>query len=308
MLLRSTKPGGLHQHTAESELEVINTAEAYLGQVREAITDPTAANAIEPAKVQDLVIYKEQMHELPEIAAFEKADLIVMTTHGRTGLSRVVLGSTASIILQHSRLPVVLIRPETLDEALPLPKPLTDLANLELPASEERIVVTLDGSATAELALPPSLELARRLNATICLLQVIPPYTPLYYADIGVFYAYEEEFTEQKATERRESAYQYLSTVQDGLVAQGLKCVKEVQEGHPGPVITGYAQALQASMLVMATHARNNAGRALLGSVADEVMRLSKLPVLMVNTRLCPKLPVQTALAAVASKSFKQES
>jgi len=80
-----------------------------------------------------------------------------------------------------------------------------------------------------------------------------------------------------------------------------LKCVKLVHEGNPGLVIAGYAQALQASMLVMATHARNSAGRALLGSVADEVMRVSNLPVLMVNTRLYPKPPVQTAPATLAA-------
>ncbi len=306
LLLRSAKPDALHQHTAESELEIINTAEAYLGQVREAITGPVAVTSIEPAKVRTLVIYKEPMHELPEIAVFEKADLIVMTTHGRTGLSRVVLGSAASTILQHSTLPVVLIRAAALNEVQPLQEIVTDLANGEIPEGGERMVVTLDGSTEAELALPPAIELAHRLNATIYLLRVVPPYMPLYvyYGDVGAPYQYDEKVAVQEAANRREIANKYLDTMRDGLIEQGLKCVKLVREGLPGPVIAGYAQVLQASMLVVATHARNTAGRVLLGSVADEVMHLSNLPVLMVNTRLCPKLPVQTGLAAVASKSF----
>jgi len=301
LLLRSAKSGRLHPQTAENELEILNSAEAYLEQVRDAITSPTAVTPIEAAKVRNLVIYKEPLQELPQVAAFEKAELIVMTTHGRTGLARMVLGSAASAVLQHSSLPVVLIRPETLEQALPLQETLTGLANLALPEEGERLIVTLDGSDTAELALPPAIELARQLNATLYLLQVIPPYTPLYYADIGVAYEYDEKFAEQEAADRRETASKYLDTVRDDVVAQGLKCVKLVHEGNPGLVIAGYAQALQASMLVMATHARNSAGRALLGSVADEVMRVSNLPVLMVNTRLYPKPPVQTAPATLAA-------
>lgn len=301
LLLHSAKPGALHQPSAEGELDIINNAEAYLTKVRTAITDPAVTTHVEATKVRNLVIYKEQMHELPEIATFEKADLIVMTTHGRTGLARMVMGSAASTILQHSTLPVVLIRPETLDEAGPLQHPLIDPANLELPDGGARIVVTLDGSAEAELALAPAVELAHQLKATIYLLRVIPPFTPLYFADFVAPYQYDEKIAEQEAATNREIDSKYLEQVQAGLEAQGLKCVKVVREGQPGPVIAGYAQALQATMLVMATHARNRTGRALLGSVAEEVMRLSNLPILMVNTRLYPKLVVEAPSAALAS-------
>jgi nucleotide-binding universal stress UspA family protein len=87
-----------------------------------------------------------------DLAAAENAGLIVMSTHGYSGLTRWVLGSVTEKVLRAAPCPVLVVR-----SAAPL----------------SRILVTLDGSSLAETALAPAIEVARRLDAQITLLRVV---------------------------------------------------------------------------------------------------------------------------------------
>ena len=91
------------------------------------------------------------------------ADLIVMTSHGRTGLSRMWLGSVADGLIRHSRVPVLLLRP--IDAAAPRP-----FAH----GLYKHILVPFDGSAASEEVLPAALALAKCGSARISLLRVVP--------------------------------------------------------------------------------------------------------------------------------------
>jgi nucleotide-binding universal stress UspA family protein len=57
------------------------------------------------------VVSGEAAHEIVDIAELERVDLIVMATHGRSGLSRLTTGSVATRVLQLTKVPVVLVRP-----------------------------------------------------------------------------------------------------------------------------------------------------------------------------------------------------
>ena len=107
---------------------------------------------------------------LLEAIATEKADLVVMTTRGRTGSSRWMLGSVSQHVVRYAAAPVLLLRDR--DEALATANP--DMEHLF------RVLVSLDGSAHAEAALAPAAEMATLLagpgQAGLHLLLVMPPY------------------------------------------------------------------------------------------------------------------------------------
>ena len=92
-----------------------------------------------------------------DIADETGADLIVMATHGRGGLPRLVLGSFASYVVQHATVPVMLVRPGATGTA---PAPAFD-----------HLLVPLDGSMLAEHALEYAAGVAQS-GATLVLLRV----------------------------------------------------------------------------------------------------------------------------------------
>ncbi|MEI6046166.1 MAG: universal stress protein [Chloroflexota bacterium] len=280
LLMRVSEVPALVSDTPEHELEVIHAAEIYLAEVQKFITAPTLNPHLEAKQVQTLVAYGESVREIAEIAPFEKVDLILMTTHGRTGLSRLVLGSVATSIIQHSKLPVILIRPEKLEEMETLTKTLTTPTSFSPDENGRRVLVTLDGSPEAESVLVPALEMAHKLEAALYLIRVVAPFVPIEYGDMGVSYAFD---VDQETENRRETAYQYLDKIQARIAENGLNCVKVVRIGNPADEIVDYARKIQASMLVIATHARGKLGHLFMGSVAEEVTRRTNLPVMMVH-------------------------
>src|SRR5262249_40576183 len=116
MLLRIAELPKLVTDTVDHELAVIKEAEVYLKEVTRAITSHDIPVHIDPDMVQPLISYGDKSVEISEIVPFENADLIVMTTHGRTGFSRLIMGSVAAKILQRAGVPVLLIKPDKVEK------------------------------------------------------------------------------------------------------------------------------------------------------------------------------------------------
>jgi nucleotide-binding universal stress UspA family protein len=283
LLLRVTEVAPLLDDTPDKELEVIKGAEDYLELVRNAIIDPASESALDPEKVRTLVAYGDSKRELTELAPFEKTDLIVMTTHGRTGLTKLVAGSVATKIVRNVDIPVVLIRPEKIDKTEPLEETLHEATSLEVPENNMRVVVTLDGTPEAEVAVDKAVELASNLGASLYLLRVVSPYTPMEYSDVSTGYVLDNT---EETQYRREEAYKYLDKVQERITAMGFNSVKVVRIGNAADEITDYVSKVQASMVVMATHARGRLGSVLMGSVAEEIVRRSHLPVMVIHSQV----------------------
>ncbi len=280
LLMRAAEVPTLLTDTPDHELQYLRQAETYLAEVRDTIIDTRLEPNLVPEKVQTIVIYGDAKRELAEIAPFEKADLIVMTTHGRTGLAGLLMGSVANNILHHTKLPVMLIRPKELDEPGLLLETLNQPTGFDNQAAGgNRIVVTLDGSPEGEAALEPALEMARLTSATVYLLRVVPLLVVSEYS--GSWYMYD---LDEQGQARREEAYQYLDKIQERFATEGLSCVKVVRVGFPPDEIVDYVTKLKASAIVMATHARGRLGQVVLGTVAGEVVRHSNLPVMLVHT------------------------
>ncbi len=286
LLLRAVELPGLTVDTPESEIKVISSAEEYMTEVQATLTNPKIAAHIAPERVQTLVVYGDAVEQVVELAPFEKVDLIVMTTHGRSGLSRLVTGSVAGRILHRTHVPIMLVRPQELkndqllvETMMGIAEPCSDCFDSE----KCRIVLTLDGSPLAETALEPAMELAQKLNATLHLLSVILPAPPMVYGDlVGMGYSQDEvEVTRKRLTE---DAQVYLNEAQHKALRRGLEVVTAVRVGATAEEIADYAKRVEATALVMATHARGEVSHLFVGSVAEDVMRISRLPVLMIST------------------------
>lgn len=270
LLLRVAELANMVADTPEHELEIINRAETYLQGVKENITNPSSKDFFPGNRVETVVGYGEAVHEIAEIAPFEHGDLIVMTTHGRTGVSRLVVGSVAFRVLQHSTLPVLIYNPAKPNE------------KLDVPASDpiNSMVITLDGTTEGETIIEPAVELAKTIGAPITLLGVVQPFIPIEYGEFASGVNVEPD---RETEERRIHAIEYLSKVQTRLASQGVTLNSLVRVGNADDEILSYIQETGPAILAMATHARGKLGQILVGSVADEVMRRTHLPILMVK-------------------------
>ena len=130
---------------------IYRDTEKYLQRQKRVLTK-------EGYRVQMEIARGDTAGAIVQVAADLKADLIAMTTHGRTGIGRMTLGSIADRVVRTADLPVLLVR-----------------AGAEGPATESirEILVPLDGSELSEQALPIARMLAEKQGSHILLLQAI---------------------------------------------------------------------------------------------------------------------------------------
>jgi nucleotide-binding universal stress UspA family protein len=153
----------------------------------------------------------------------------------------------------------------------------------------QRILVPLDGSELSAQALPYAAEMAVRFGAEMFLLRSVPPVSvPAFESGTMADPATAENLLEavqgqEAQTVRR--AENYLKEHAKGLRDQGLKVTNQAIVGPPTPSILDLCRREGVDLVVMATRGRSSLGRALMGSVADQVIRHSGIPVLAVRPR-----------------------
>jgi nucleotide-binding universal stress UspA family protein len=205
------------------------------------------------------------------------AGVIVMSTHGLTGLHHALLGSVAEAVLRAAHLPVLLLQAGR--EAGPLPMGLY-----------RKILVPLDGSPGAEAALRyvACEEFAR--HAEILLLhsevpvplhRMAPGYGSLFGATAYIPQAAVDE-VEKETEEHRRSAEVYLANVAR-MYLSGHPCRVDVPVDDPVRAAVGEAAREGVDLIVMTTHARTGLDRLREGSVAADVLRDARLPVLLLR-------------------------
>jgi nucleotide-binding universal stress UspA family protein len=150
----------------------------------------------------------------------------------------------------------------------------------------QRILVALDGSALAERILPYAEALGDKFGATLIVLRATTPPSEIVAAEaaagaIPVSPAVADA-TEITEAEQRDAAG-YLRGVAARLRARGLTVEVNEPEGRIAEAILARARDLRADLIAMTTHGRGGLGRALFGSIADEVLRHAPCPVLLVR-------------------------
>jgi nucleotide-binding universal stress UspA family protein len=189
------------------------------------------------------------------------ADLVVMTTHGRGGLSRLWLGSVAEDVIRGVTRPVLLVRPGD--------APSQSMAGPVTPRGFARVLVALDGSSLAETVLEPTME-AVGTQAEWVLMRVVEPITAISLASFGGVAGIAPDRLEQHLG----NVGHYLEAVAASLRASGLTVrTHAVVHTQPARAILEYSREIAADLVALATHGRSGLRRLVMGSVADKVLR-----------------------------------
>jgi nucleotide-binding universal stress UspA family protein len=147
----------------------------------------------------------------------------------------------------------------------------------------KRMLVPLDGSELAEVVLPYAKELAGRLDLELILLHVCEPHGS---ESQFMCQSYIDHAAEMIKAQSRE--VQIKTGAPEGGKAVEVK--GETVTGHPAEEILNYASGNNVDLILLATHGRSGAKRWVLGSVADKVLRASRVPIWLVRVAIPEKI------------------
>ncbi|MFB6141738.1 MAG: universal stress protein [Halorientalis sp.] len=252
-------------------LAVADTARDSVTQVRGEVVDAletegeeTVAAAADRASERGVETVTEVLQGDPASTIVDYADdrdvdLVVMPTRGRTGLSRLLLGSVTERVVRQAEVPVLTLRPEELD-------------GLTYPY--EDVLVPTDGSECARAALEVGIDAATADGAALHVLSVVD------VTSLGM-----DVRAQAQVDALEEHANDTVADAVDVATEAGLASVS-------GDVAFGssvYRTILEAvterdaDLVVVGTHGRTSVDRLLLGSVAEKLVRLSPVPVMTVR-------------------------
>lgn len=244
-----------------------------------------------------------------EVVEEDQADLVVMCSHGDTGIKRLMLGSVAQKVARHSTVPVLVLRQ---DGSVPL----SSYPDHLRPLRAVMAIVALDGSALAEAALMPAASLVMALAApargSLQLTRVVKlPIKVSESAEQGK-HSYPESMNLHLKDQAIREAKTYLGNLVDQLrqgplkdadltltwsvaigkdVADALIRAAETGEDAEGSNVFG-----GCDLMVLATHGRGGSERWVLGSVTEHILGATRLPMLIVRPK---EQHTQTATASM---------
>jgi len=219
-----------------------------------------------PAKSE--VAIGDPAKEIVDYADEHDIGLIIMATHGRSGIKRWAIGSVADKVARYARQPVMIIRAkgdhrDALDRGI-----------------LKKIIVPLDGSPASEAVIPYVGELADKLKAEVILFQAM---AHLYHLTTTGKVIIQVPYTEKETEQLKANTMLYLEKAGERLKAKGIPMRAEVTVGDPAEEIINLADKTGADLVAMSTHGRSGIARWALGSVADKVLHAGNTPLLLVR-------------------------
>jgi nucleotide-binding universal stress UspA family protein len=203
-----------------------------------------------------------------EAAKESGCDIIVMGTHGREGLARLLLGSVAEHVSRLATQPVMLVRSGAVNTVKGNPF--------------EKLFVPVDGSDNSAIALGVAHELCRQLNASLEIAHVVPD-LPIPLTDpVGAYAAFDYAGL---AKTLEESGHEILTKAVKNTTVGNVSSNLVLAGGrHISAAILKAARDASSDLLVIGTHGRSGMDRLLLGSVAEGVIHHAEVPVLLVRS------------------------
>jgi nucleotide-binding universal stress UspA family protein len=217
------------------------------------------------------------VHDVPEgdvarsivaHAEEEDIDLIVLSTHGSGRVRDVLVGSIAQQVLNRGATPVLLTRPEPDGSARPF--------------EPHTVLVPLDATADAELALEPASELAGLFGARLHLVMVVP--TPETIHDDRIAAATLLPAATRAALDlEQQDALRYLEDLAEHLDPRGAAVSTEVRRGDIASTLSQEAAEPGVGLIVLATHGRAGLQAIWARSVAARLLSRTRAPVLLLR-------------------------
>ncbi len=260
-LIERNAPASVH---GARHLTTVAEAEAYLNEVagslrRDGIAVDTHVDTNENGDTAGRIV---------DHAAEMKVDLIVLCAHGRSGVGRWLFGSIAQKVLAVGAAPVFLVFPTHGKE--PHTPGLT------------RLLLPLDGTPDAEVALPLAARIATATGGTLTLLLVVPTTGTLSGA-MSTIARFSPTVTDQLLDSAGKDATEYLQTILAGLQEEGVSVQARVERGDPVAVLVDAAKRLPADIIVMASHGRGGLGGVWSGSVGNKVLSRASGPFVLIR-------------------------
>lgn len=201
--------------------------------------------------------YKEIVNQ----ADRNKSTMIVMGRRGRTGLSRLMIGSVTARVIGHSPCNVLVV-----------PK----AARLEF----KSILIATDGSKYSAAAAAEAIGLAKRNGSSLTVISVVPSEltTP---TDIDFTVNQRELIAEKEMQNAEKNAKE----VKDAAQKQGIEARAFVMTGKPSEAVIQLAREKKVDLIMLGSHGRTGVEKLLMGSVAERVIVLATCPVLVVKSK-----------------------
>ncbi|MBI4002074.1 MAG: universal stress protein [Nitrospira defluvii] len=196
------------------------------------------------------------------VAQTTAADLLVVGTHGRTGLDHVLIGSTAERVVRTAPCPVLAVKADKGE------------AGATAIGSIERIVVPIDLSSCSLDALEYATQFAKHLGASVTILHAMEPVA--YGLDFSLSHAKEWK-------RQREYLEERLTILAACLTSYGVNTDHVLKPGVPVDSITSYVTQHGYDLMIMGTHGRRGLSHILVGSIAGAMLRHAACPVLTVR-------------------------
>ena len=276
-----------NQFASYLALEPLVVQQAIDNQLEEAkdyLEDLTHLESLAGAQTRTLVFFGQPAENILSVAASHNVDLIMMSSHGYTGLARWIIGSVAEKVSNASSVPVLILR-----EGKP------PLANLYPDGSGSlKALVPLDGSAYSEAAIAPAANLIAALAA--------PGHGALHFTQVvampgmELMHFNEREIILQKAKQNLSSIVQ---EIREGLIANygadihlSLTWSVTIDDDIAGGIVRTAESGEDAEgagtfggcdVIAMATHGYSGLQRWALGSVTGRVLHTTRLPLLIVR-------------------------
>ena len=233
---------------------------------------------------------------LLQIIQQEHIDLVVLCSHGYTGLKRWALGSVAQKMVHQSSVPVLIV-PDRAAASAPL---------LSEESCSVRVLVPLDGSARAEAALIPALRLSSTLSAPqaahLHLVQIVPLEEPFHVREMSREGEQRYELIPKEQTQMLSTATAYLQTARQRLQQESsanppsiissviadsdtatalLRLAGDGGESRP----EDHARTNGYDLMAMTTHGATGLHRWVMGSITERILHTTTLPMLIVPRR-----------------------
>lgn len=253
LVVLSNPVRGRHADTVVAE--TMSLTAMYLETTGRSFQGANVKCVVEKGKAEEVIIEK---------ASADKNALIVMATHGRSGIQRWLLGSVADKVLHGATNHLFLVRAR-------------EEAKAAGEAVLKTVVVPLDGSPLAEKVLPYIEDLAKKMKLEVVLIRAyaLPP--ALSAEEYGI---YMDELLLQVEAEARD----YLAEKVKELKGAGVEKISSVVKlGYGAEQIITLARETPDNFIAMCTHGRSGIKRWVLGSVTERVVRHSGDPVLIIR-------------------------
>jgi nucleotide-binding universal stress UspA family protein/YHS domain-containing protein len=240
----------LAQHPIELLLLHVESNAEHEGGAHRLVEAAADRLAGSPATITPLVRFGRPEEEIVRCADRHGVDLIAMSTHGRSVLSRVVIGSVTDHVIRTSPVPVLVLHP-----------PMMSPDSLSPPVGRKlRVLAPFDGSEFAEAAVELAISLLRPELVEVTLMIAL-------------------------GTPRRDAqtAQTIVNAMTSRLRIRGVETSTVLVEGEAANEITRIARGEGHDLIAMSTHGGSALARALVDSVTDHVIRTSEVPVLVIQ-------------------------